>query len=61
MVKIMIDSASDISEQEAKELGLEFMPIEVRFGDDEFLDGVNLLPKEFSKNLKKAKRCHKQV
>lgn len=50
-VKIMIDSASDINASEAKSLGVIFMPIEVRFGDDEFLDGVNISRDEFFDRL----------
>ena len=54
-VKIMIDSASDVSEIEAKELGLEFVPIQVRFEDEEYFDGVDLLPKEFYEKLVESK------
>ena len=50
-VKILIDSASDISQKEAKDLGVEIIPLEVRFGDDEYLDGVTLLPEEFYEKL----------
>lgn len=54
-VKIMIDSASDVSEVEAKQLGLEFVPIQVRFEDEEYFDGVDLLPKEFYEKLVASK------
>ncbi len=54
-VKIMIDSGSDINEQEAKKLGFLFVPIEVRFENEEYLDGVNLLPKEFYERLVSSK------
>ena len=54
-VKIMIDSASDINEQEAKELGFLFMPIQVRLGEEEFFDGVDLLPNEFYEKLVASK------
>lgn len=50
-VKLIIDSASDISEKEAKELGITMLPMEVRFGSEEFLDGVNLTPKQFYNRL----------
>ncbi len=50
-VKLIIDSASDISEKESKELGIIMLPMEVRFGSDEFLDGINLTPKEFYNKL----------
>lgn len=54
-VKIMIDSASDINEQEAKDLGLLFMPIQVRLDGEEYMDGVDLLPEEFYNKLTSCK------
>lgn len=50
-VKLIVDSASDINEQEAKELGIIMLPMEVRFGLEEFLDGVNLTPNMFYNKL----------
>ena len=50
-VKILIDSASDINAEEAKELGVELVPIEVRFGTEQYLDGVTLLPAQFYDKL----------
>ena len=54
-VKIMIDSASDFSEEEAKKLGFLFMPIQVRFDGEEYMDGVDLLPSEFFNKLTSSK------
>ena len=50
-IKILIDSASDISIDEAKELGIELIPLKVSFGEKEYLDGVDLLPKQFYEKL----------
>lgn len=51
-VKILIDSASDINLDEANKLGVELMPIEVRFSESEqYLDGVNLTPAQFFEKL----------
>lgn len=50
-IKIMVDSSSDISEIEAKELGIYMVPMEVRIGDDTFYDGVNITPNEFYNKL----------
>lgn len=50
-IKIMVDSSSDISEIEAKELGIYMIPMEVRIGDDTFYDGVNIAPNEFYNKL----------
>lgn len=50
-IKILVDSASDIDAGEAKELGIEMIPMEVTFGEEEFFDGVNLTHKEFFEKL----------
>ena len=54
MVKIFIDSASDITEKEAKELGIGFLPIEVRFGEEEYLDGVDITAETFYDKLESS-------
>lgn len=50
-VKILIDSASDISQVEAEKLGIYMIPMPITFSDTEYLDGVNLLPNEFYEKL----------
>lgn len=50
-VKLIIDSASDISLDEANKLGVVMVPMSVRFNDEEFLDGVNLTPVQFYNKL----------
>ena len=50
-VKILIDSASDINLSEANQLGVELVPMEVRFGDDLYLDGIDLTNKQFFEKL----------
>lgn len=42
MVKIMVDSASDMTKELCLEKGMEFIPIAVQLGEEEYLDGVNL-------------------
>lgn len=54
-VKIMMDSASDMPQAEAKELGIKIMPLTVQFGDEEYIDGVNLSPSEFYTKLEESK------
>lgn len=51
MIKILIDSASDIDKQEADKKGIFMIPMEVRFGDQTFLDGVNLSHRQFYEKL----------
>ena len=51
MTKILIDSGSDIEQAEADALGVTLLPIQIRFGEEEFLDGVNLSHREFFEKL----------
>ena len=47
----MIDSAADISVEEAEEKGIIMIPMSITIGDEEYLDGVTLLPKQFYEKL----------
>ncbi len=51
MIKIMIDSASDIGEKEAKELGVIMVPMSITFESEEYLDGIDLTPNDFYDKL----------
>lgn len=51
MIKIIVDSASDVEQNEADELGISLIPMKVRFGDEEYSDGINLTHKEFFEKL----------
>ena len=51
MIKILIDSASDIDQREANEMGVALIPMEVMFDDELFYDGVNLSHREFFEKL----------
>ena len=48
-IRIITDSASDLSEKESRHLTI--LPLTVRFGDTEYLDGVTLSGKEFYEKL----------
>lgn len=50
-IKILIDSASDITKEEAEQMGISMIPMIVSFNDHEYLDGVNLYPKQFYEKL----------
>ena len=50
-VRIIIDSASDITSDRAAKLGVEVLPLKTIFGEEEFLDGVNLSHREFYEKL----------
>ena len=51
MIKIIVDSASDVEKTEAEKLGISLIPRKVRFGEEEYSDGVNLLHREFFEKL----------
>jgi len=60
MVKLVIDSAADISEKEAQELGVKMLAMPITFeNDEEFYDGVNLFPHEFYQKLEKCNELPK--
>lgn len=50
-VKILVDSASDFTMQEVKDLDLVFMPLRVCFGEQEYKDGVELDHDQFFEKL----------
>ncbi len=49
--RIVTDSASDMPQETAEQLGVTVMPIHTRFGEEEYLDGVTLKPREFFEKL----------
>ncbi len=51
MVKLVVDSACDLEEAEAKERGITLLPLLIRFGDEEFEDGVTLSHRQFFEKL----------
>ena len=51
MVRLIIDSASDILVNEAKEFGMIRLPMKVLFGDKEYQDGVDISHREFYEKL----------
>jgi DegV family protein with EDD domain len=46
-VGIVTDSSSDLPEEAVAELGISVVPLTIRFGSKEFVDRVELSPKEF--------------
>lgn len=50
-VKILIDSASDITVEEGKKMGLVVLPIEVNFCGETFMDGETIFADEFYDKL----------
>ena len=50
-VRIITDSASDITADIAARLNVDVLPLKTIFGEEEFLDGVNISHKEFYEKL----------
>ncbi len=55
MTKIITDSASNISQTEAKEMGLSVLPFPIIIDDEEYLDDINLTIDEFYTKLTTCK------
>lgn len=47
MIKILVDSASDIDLEESQKMGIEFLPIEIMIDGTSYYDGVNLSHPDF--------------
>ena len=58
-IKIVTDSGSDISMQMAEELGITIIPLTYRFGNDEYLDGISMSPKQFYEEMEKHEELPK--
>jgi DegV family protein with EDD domain len=51
VIRVVTDSTSDILPDEAEHLGIDVVPLTVRFGDEQFRDGVDLGPDAFYRKL----------
>jgi len=50
-VRVFTDSGSDITQEEAKNLGITVVPVYLRFGDEVYRDGVDINSDEFYRKL----------
>lgn len=50
-VKIVTDSAADLTVEQADALGVRIVPLTIRFGSDEFVDVVELTPAQFYEKM----------
>ena len=50
-VKIVTDSVADLPAQVVKELGITVIPLNVRFGEEVYRDGVDLTAEQFYDKL----------
>ena len=51
MLQIITDSSAEFTEEEAKELGIQIVPLTVIFGDNAYREGVDMPKDEFYKRL----------
>ena len=51
MTRIITDSTADFTRQEASALGLDIVPLRIRFGAEEYIDGVDITPHQFYEKL----------
>lgn len=55
MIKIITDSSSNITQQEAENLGITVMPLTIIFGNEEFRDGIDIDSDAFYKKMSATK------
>lgn len=55
-VKLISDSACDMTQQEAKELGVIILPLKTMIDGVEYLDGVTITAEEFYEKLENCKK-----
>ena len=51
MIRVVTDSTSDLLPVDAERLGVDVVPLTVRFGDEQFRDGIDLTPEQFYRRL----------
>jgi len=50
-VRVVTDSAADLPSDVIKKLGIAVVPLRVHFGEEVYLDGVDLTPEEFFRKM----------
>jgi DegV family protein with EDD domain len=50
-VKIVTDSGSDITQEQAQQIGITAIPVHLRFGDEVYRDGVDIDSDKFYHKL----------
>jgi len=54
-VKVVTDSVADLPSQVVEELGITVVPLNVRFGEEVYRDGIDLTAEQFYHKLKQSK------
>ena len=58
-VRVVTDSTSDISQADAQRWGITVVPLNIHFGTEQLLDGVDIQPQEFFRRLVNSKTLPK--
>ena len=58
-IRIVVDSGSDITLEQAKTMGISILPLKVSFEDEEYLDGVDLSHEGFYEKLVESDKLPK--
>ncbi len=59
MLQIITDSAADLPKEIAKKHNIHVIPLTINIDGKEYIDGINLMPKEFYKKMATAKELPK--
>lgn len=54
MIRILVDSSSDYSLEEAKQSNMEFVPVSITIGEQSYRDGIDLKRDQFYQLLKES-------
>ncbi len=58
-IKIVVDSSIDLPDEYVEKIGLEIVPLTVSFGEDHYLDRVDITPEEFHERMMREKELPK--
>lgn len=58
-IRIITDSTSNISQEEAKKMGIDVVPLNIFFDEGIYKDGIDLMPEEFYEKLLQSKNLPK--
>ena len=59
MLKVFVDSGSSIKQEEKEKYQVEIIPLRYSFGDEDYLDGIDLTIEEFYDKLIQSKQFPK--
>ena len=58
-VRIVTDSSSDLTEDDLDQLDVRIVPLSIRFGDQEFTDGLDLTVADFYSRMARSTSYHR--